>query len=234
MANNECKMKTKETLNTGHRKRLRDRFLKGGEKAVPDYELVELLLFGVMPRGDVKPLAKKLLQECGCLSGLLQADPEKLKSIPGVGEITIATLKAIHEASCRLIQEEASSQPILKSWQTVIDYCRARMSHLKVEQFRLLFLDQKNKIIADEIQQQGTINTTPVFPREVLKRTLELGASSVIMVHNHPSGDPTPSQADIDITRKIISAAKELEIHVLDHLIIGRFGHTSLREKRLI
>lgn len=227
-------MKTTETHNNGHRKRLRERFLNGGEKAVPDYELVELLLFGVMPRGDVKPLAKKLLQECGSLSGLLQADVEKLKSIPGVGDTTIVTLKAIYEASCRLIQEEARSQPVLQSWQTVIDYCRARMSHLTIEQFRLLFLDQKNKIIADEIQQQGTINCTPIFPREVVKRTLELGASSLIMVHNHPSGDPTPSQADIDITRKVINAAKELEIHVLDHLIIGRFGHTSLREKRLI
>ena len=227
-------MKTKETLNTGHRQRLRERFLKGGEKAVPDYELVELLLFSVLPRGDVKPLAKKLLQECGSLSGLLQANVAKLKAIPGVGETTIATLKAIHEASCRLVQEEASSQPILKSWQAVIDYCRARMSHLSVEQFRVLFLDQKNKIIADEIQQQGTVNSTPIFPREVVKRTLELGATSLIMVHNHPSGDPTPSQADIDITRKVINAAKELEIHVLDHLIIGRFGHISLREKKLI
>lgn len=219
---------------SGHRKRLRERFLKGGEKSIPDYELIELLLFSVMPRGDVKPLAKELLKECGSLSGLFQADLEKLKSIPGVGLTTITTLKAILEVSCRLIKEEASSQPIFQSWQTVIDYCRARMSHLKVEQFRLLFLDQKNKIITDEIQQQGTINTTPVFPREVVKRALELGASSLIMVHNHPSGDPTPSQADIDITKKIINAGKELDINVLDHLIIGRFGHVSLKEKKLI
>lgn len=222
------------TGHDGHRKRLREQFLKGGECAVPDYELIELFLFGVIPRGDVKQLAKRLLQECGSLSGLLQADVEKLKSIPGVGEATIAALKAIHEAACRLIREEMNTQPILSSWQSVIEYCRARMSHLHIEQFRLLFLDQKNKIIADELQQQGTINRTPVFPREILKRTLELGATSVIMVHNHPSGDPTPSQADIDITRKVINAAKELEIQVLDHLIIGRFGHTSLREKRLI
>ena len=218
----------------GHRQRLRERFLKGGDKSIPDYELVELILFGVMPRGDVKPLAKKLLQEYGSLSGLLHADIEKLKAISGVGLTTIATLKAILEISCRLIKEEASTQPIFQSWQSVIDYCRARMSHLKIEQFRLLFLDQKNKIIADEVQQQGTINTTPVFPREVLKRTLELGATSLIMVHNHPSGDPTPSQADIDITRKVINAAKELDINVLDHLIIGRFGHVSLKEKKLI
>ncbi len=234
MANNAGEMKTKETTNSGHRKRLRDRFLKGEGKSVPDYELIELLLFGVMPRTDVKPLAKKLLEECGSLAGLFQADVEKLKSIPGVGETTIVTLKVVHEASCRKLLEEASAQPVLQSWQTVIDYCRSRMSHLTIEQFRLLFLDQKNKIIADENQQQGTINCTPIFPREVVKRTLELGASSLIMVHNHPSGDPTPFQADIDITRKVINAAKELEIHVLDHLIIGRFGHTSLREKRLI
>jgi DNA repair protein RadC len=218
----------------GHRKRLRERFLKGGEKAIPDYELIELLLFGVIPRGDVKPLAKKLLQNCGSLAGLLQADKEKLKSIAGVGDVTIVTLKAIQEVACRLVREEINTQHSLQSWQGVIDYCRARMSHLTIEQFRLLFLDNKNKIIADEIQQQGTIDRTPLFPREVVKRTLELGAKSLIMVHNHPSGDPTPSQADIEITRKVIKAAQELEIHVLDHLIIGRFGHTSLREKKLI
>lgn len=218
----------------GHRKRLRERFLKGGEKAFPDYELLELLLFGVIPRGDVKPIAKKLLSECGSLSGILQADIEKLKTIPGIGESSIIALKVIHEVACRLVREEANTQPILQSWQGVIAYCRARMSHLNVEQFRLLFLDQKNKIIADEIQQQGTIDRTPIFPREVVKRALELGAAKLIMVHNHPSGDPTPSQGDIDVTQKVIKAAKELNIEILDHLIIGRFGHTSLRENRLI
>lgn len=227
-------MTAKKSINDGHRKRLKDRFLSGGGKAVPDYELVELLLFSVISRGDVKPLAKRLLQECGSLSGLLQANTQKLKSISGVGEATIVALKAVHEAACRLVREEANAQPIFHSWHTVIAYCRARMSHLNVEQFRLLFLDQKNKIIADEVQQEGTVNRTPIFPREVVKRTLELGATSLIMVHNHPSGDPTPSQADIEITRKVIKAAKELEIQVLDHLIIGRFGHTSLREKKLI
>lgn len=218
----------------GHRKRLRDRFFKGGEKAFPDYELLELLLFGVIPRGDVKPIAKKLLAECGSLSGILQADIEKLKAIPGIGESSIIALKVIHEVACRFVREEANSQPILQSWQGVIEYCRARMSHLTIEQFRLLFLDQKNKIIADEVQQQGTIDRTPIYPREIVKRTLELGAAKLIMVHNHPSGDPTPSQADIDITQKVIKAAKELDIQVLDHLIIGRFGHISLREKGLI
>ena len=222
------------TGHAGHRQRLRERFLKGGEKAFPDYELLELLLCGVIPRGDVKPLAKTLLSEFGSLSGILQTDIEKLKAIPGVGDSSIVALKVIHEVACRIVREEANRHPILSSWQSVIDYCRARMSHLTIEQFRLLFLDQKNKILADEVQQQGTIDRTPIFPREVVKRTLELGATSLIMVHNHPSGDPTPSQADIDITRRIITAAKELDIQVLDHLIIGRFGHTSLREKKLI
>lgn len=218
----------------GHRKRLRERFLKGGEKAVPDYELLELLLFGVIPRGDVKPLAKKLLSECGSLGALLQASVETLKAIPGVGEASIAAIKGIHEVSCRFVREEASTRPVFQSWQTIIDYCRARMAHLAIEQFRILFLDQKNKMIADEVQQQGTVNSTPIFPREVIKRTLELGATSLIMVHNHPSGDPTPSKADIDITQKVIKVAKELDINVLDHLIIGRFGHASLREKKLM
>ncbi len=222
------------TDHSGHRKRLRDRFLKGGEKGIPDYELIELLLFGVMPRGDVKPLAKQLLQTCGSFSGLLQADLEKLKAIPGVGEATLVVLKAVHEAACRLLREEASTQVSLNSWQSILNYCRARMSHLAIEQFRLLFLDQKNKLIADEVQQMGTINRTSIFPREVVKRTLELGATSLIMVHNHPSGDPTPSVADIDMTRRVVKAAHELEINVLDHLIIGRFGHVSLREQRLI
>ncbi len=222
------------TDHLGHRKRLRDRFLQGGEKGLPDYEILELLLFGVIPRGDTKAIAKKLLKTCGSFSGLLQADTEKLKAIPGVGEATIVALKAIHEAACRLVREETNTQTTLRSWPSIINYCRARMSHLSIEQFRLLFLDHKNKMIADEVQQQGTINRTPIFPREVVKRTLELGATSVIMVHNHPSGDPTPSQADIDITKQVMKAASELDIHVLDHLIIGRFGHVSLREKRLI
>lgn len=228
------RMMKEEITSKGHRQRLRDRFIKGGASAIPDYELLELLLFSVIPRGDVKPLAKILLKESGSLSALLNEKENKLKSIPGVGEATIISLKIVHEMSCRLIREEASAQPIFTSWQKVISYCRARMAHLEVEQFSLLFLDQKHKMIADEVQQQGTINRTPIFPREVVKRSLELGAASLIMVHNHPSGDPTPSQADIDITKKIIRAAKELEIQVLDHLIIGRQGHTSLREKRII
>ena len=218
----------------GHRKRLRERFLEGGEKAFPDYELLELLLCGVIPRGDVKPLAKKLLLECGSLSGILQADVGKLNSISGIGESSVVAIKVTYEVACRVIKEEAVTQPILHSWQKVIEYCRARMSHLTVEQFRLLFLDKKNKIIADEVQQQGTIDHTPIFPREIVKRSLELGATGLIMVHNHPSGDPSPSQADIDMTRKVVKAVHELDIHVLDHLIIGRFGHISLREKGLI
>jgi len=222
------------TPHDGHRKRLRERFLKGGGNAFPDYELLELLLCGVLPRGDVKPLAKALLAQCGRLCGILQADMEKLKSIPGVGESTIVALKVIHEVACRFVMEEVSTQPLMHSWHTIINYCRARMSHLTTEQFRLLFLDHKNTLIADEVQSQGTIDRTPIFPREVVKRALELGATSLIMVHNHPSGDPTPSQGDIDITQKIINAVQELDIQVLDHLIVGRFGHSSLRRLGLI
>lgn len=218
----------------GHRKRLRARFLQGGETALPDYELLELILFGVIPRGDVKPLAKQLLHTCGSLRGVLQADAKKLASIPGVGDATLVAFKAIHEACCRLVREEATTLPVMHSWKSVIEYCRARMAHLTVEQFRVLFLDQRHKIIADEIQQQGTINRTAIFPREVVKRSLELGATGVIMVHNHPSGDPSPSEADIEITKKVMTATQELDIQVLDHLIIGRMGHVSLRERRLI
>lgn len=219
---------------SGHRQRLRSRFLKGGEKGTPDYELIELLLCGVIPRGDVKPLAKALLHACGSISALLQADVDKLRAIPGIGDSTIAMLKGVYEVACRLGREEVSNEQAFESWPAIIKYLRARMSHLTIEQLRLLFLDHKNKIIADEIQQQGTVNRTPVFPREVVKRALEVGASSLIMAHNHPSGDPTPSQADIDITRKVIQAAQALDIQVLDHLIVGRFGHISLREKQLI
>jgi DNA repair protein RadC len=222
------------TTHEGHRGRLRERFLKGGAKGLPDYELIELILFGVIPRGDVKPLAKRLLEEFGGLSGLFQADVEALKAVPGVGEATIVALKAVHEASCRLLREEVSLHPQLTSGDDVLKYCRSRMSHLKVEEFRMLFLDHKHHMIADEVQGNGTVNQTAVFPREVIKRTLELGASHLIMVHNHPSGDPTPSQEDIDLTRRIMNAGRELDVGVLDHLIIGRHGHTSLKEMRLI
>lgn len=219
---------------SGHRQRLRERFLKGGEKGIPDYELLELILFGVIPRGDVKPLAKQLLKNFGSLSGIFQADIEKLRSLEGVGDATIVALKVLNEAACRVVREEAAERCVFDSWEAIIQYCRARMSHLSTEQFRLLFIDQKGALIADEVQQQGTVSRTSIYPREVIKRALELGASGLILAHNHPSGDPTPSQADIDMTLKIIHASRELEISVLDHVIIGRFGHTSLRQKKLI
>lgn len=218
----------------GHRARLRARFLQGGSATFPDYELLELILCGVIPRGDVKPLAKQLLHVFGSFTGVCQAEIEKLRVLPGVGDSVIVALKAVQEVACRLIKEEASRACVFDAWDTLVQYCRARMSHLTVEQFRLLFLDHKSTLIADEVQQQGTVDRLPIYPREILKRCLELGASGLVLVHNHPSGDPTPSQADIDITHKIIRAAQELEIHVLDHLIIGRFGHTSLRAQGMI
>lgn len=218
----------------GHRERLRARFLKGDTSTLPDYEILEMILFGAKPRGDVKPLAKTLLKTFGSLKNVLQADVEKLKAVEGMGDASVVSLKVILEASCRLLYEEAIEAPILNQTQKVIDYCRSRMEGLEIEQFRLLFLDRKNKLIGDEVQQHGTIDHTPIFPREVVKRALEKGAGAIIMVHNHPSGDPTPSQADIDITNKVIKAARPLDIRIHDHIIIGRLGYTSLRERGLI
>ncbi len=218
----------------GHRERLRSRFLMGNTSTIPDYEILEMILFAARPRGDVKPLAKTLLKTFGSLKSVLQADPEKLKGVEGMGDASVASLKVILEAACRLLLEEAFEAPILNQTQKVIDYCRARMEGLEIEEFRLLFLDRKNKLIGDEVQQHGTIDHTPIFPREVVKRALEKGAGAIIMVHNHPSGDPTPSQADIDITNKVIKAARPLDIRIHDHIIIGRLGYTSLRERGLI
>lgn len=218
----------------GHRERLRKRLLESEGKGLPDYEILELLLFAAKPRGDVKPLAKELLKEFGTLASLLHAPPEKLTQIDGMGEASIAALKAVLEASCRLIKHETSEKPILNAWNKVIEYCHARMAHLEKEQFRLLFLNRKNELVADEIQQEGTVDQTPIYPREVVKRALDLNASAIIMVHNHPSGDPTPSDADIDITRRVKRALKQLDIRLYDHVIIGKNGHTSLKAKGFI
>lgn len=223
-----------DTLTKGHRARLRERFLKGGEAAVADYELLEMLLFAAHPRGDVKPLAKKLLARFGSLAGVLHAPVHELASMNGMGDAAIASLKAVEEASARLLRNKAQKGPVISSWTALLDYCTVRMANQKVEQFRILFLNQKNELIADEVQQTGTINHTPVYPREVVKRALELGAVSIILAHNHPSGDPTPSQADIDITRQIIEATKPLNINVHDHLVIGKHGHYSFKSHGVI
>lgn len=218
----------------GHRARLRDRLLTGDADALPDYELLELILFGANARGDVKPLAKKLLARFGSFSAVLTADPAKLGSVEGVGPVAIATLKTIQAAARRLAREEARTAPVLAGWQSVLDYCRIAMAHEPVEQVRLLFLDRKNQLIGDEVVQRGTIDHTPLYPRDVVKRALDVGATALILVHNHPTGDPTPSKADIDMTRALARAAEGLGISLHDHLVIGRHGHSSFKALGLL
>ena len=218
----------------GHRERLRERFLKGGADALPDYELLELVLYGALPRRDTKPLAKALLARFGSFADVISAKPERLLEVDGVGEGVVAGLKTIHAAALRLTQSDVLDRTALSSWSALIDYCRASMAYHDKEQFRILFLDRKNKIIADEVQQEGTVDHTPVYPREVIRRALELSATAVILVHNHPSGDPAPSRADIDMTKQIVEAAEKLSITVHDHVIIGREGHASFRQLGLI
>ncbi|MDJ0950310.1 MAG: DNA repair protein RadC [Alphaproteobacteria bacterium] len=218
----------------GHRQRLRQRFLKGGPDALPDYELLELILFGANPRGDVKPVAKALLAEFGDLARVLSAEPEALARVAGVGETAIAALKAVQAAAIRLTRAEATERPLIGSWDKLLAYCHASMAYGKTEQFRLLFLDRKNKLIADEVQQQGTVDHTPLYPREVVKRALELGASAIILVHNHPSGDPTPSAADIEMTREVSKAAAAVGVTVHDHVVIAQSGHVSFRSEGLL
>jgi DNA repair protein RadC len=213
----------------GHRQRLRQRLLDGGTEALPDYELLEFLLFPANPRGDVKPLAKALLRRFGSFAAVLSARPDSLLAIPGMGEASVAALKAVREAGLRLLRAEVADRPVLSSWKQLVDYCTAAAGYAEVEEFHLLFLDRKNALIADERQQRGTIDHTPVYPREVVKRALELGASAIIMVHNHPSGDPTPSKADIEMTREVQKAAATLGVLLHDHVILGRGRHTSLK-----
>jgi DNA repair protein RadC len=217
----------------GHRQRLRQRLITAGADNLPDYELVEVILFASNPRADVKPLAKDLLGRFGGIAALLSADPEALAGA-GLGLPGIAALKAVREAALRLMRSELQQRPVVGSWDKLIEYCTAYIAHGKVEEFHILFLDRKNVLIKHEQQQRGTIDHTPVYPREVVKRALELQASALILVHNHPSGDPTPSQADIAVTRDIVKAAQPLGVTVHDHLIIGRGRHTSLRDLGLI
>jgi DNA repair protein RadC len=218
----------------GHRQRLRERFLEAGPVALADYELLELLLFPALPRSDVKPLAKTLIDRFGGFAGVINADIAALQEIPGLGLTSAIALKAVQAAIQRVLKAEMIERPILSSWQGVLDYCHVAMAHARIEEFRLLFLDRRNALIADEVQQRGTVDHTPVYPREVVKRALDLGASAIILVHNHPSGDPTPSKADIDMTREVAKAARMMGIEVHDHLIIGRGKQTSLRGLGLI
>jgi DNA repair protein RadC len=214
---------------SGHRQRLRERFMKGGADAVPDYELLELVLFRAIPRRDTKELAKRLLARFGTFAEVINAPEPRLREVKDVGDAVITELKLVRAAALRLMQGEISRKPVLSSWASVTEYCRAAMAFEEREQFRILFLDKKNKLIADEIQQEGTVDHTPVYIREIVKRALELASSAVILVHNHPSGDPTPSRADIEMTRQIVNAAKPLGITVHDHIIVGRDGHASFK-----
>ena len=218
----------------GHRERLRQRFKEKGDEALADYEVLELLLFRLIPRRDTKPIAKALLDRFGSLAGVFGAKHSLLQEVKGIGETVALDLKLISSASQRMLKSELKGKQVLSSWSSVIDYCHAAMAYETTEQFRILFLDKRNALIADEIQGRGTVDHTPVYPREVVKRALELSATAIILVHNHPSGDPTPSRADIDMTKTIIDTAKPLGITVHDHVIIGKQGHASLKGLRLI
>ncbi len=218
----------------GHRERLRERFREGGPDALPDYELLEMVLFRAIKRGDTKPVAKALLAKFGSFAEVISATPERLMEVAGVGEALTTEIKLIRAAALRLMKGEVINRPLLSSWTLILEYCRAAMAFQEKEQFRILFLDRKNQLVADEVQQEGTVDHTPVYTREVVKRALELSASAIVLVHNHPSGDPAPSIADIDMTRKIVDAAAKLGIEVHDHVIIGRTGHTSFRGSKLI
>ena len=212
-----------------HRARLRERFLAGGAQAVPDYEMLELVLFRAIPRQDVKPLARRLLDKFGDFNRVLSAPPARLREMHGVGDAVIVELKIIEAAAQRLARSKVINRHLLSSWEALIDYCHTTMAHRETEQFRVLYLDRKNVLIADEAQAQGTVDHVPVYPREVMKRALELNASALILVHNHPSGDPTPSEADIAMTDQIRKGAEVLGIILHDHLIIGKNRELSLR-----
>lgn len=218
----------------GHRERLRRRFLESQGEGMPDYEILELLLMAALPQRDVKPLAKDLIARFTSLSGVLTASPEELMSVPGIKETACSALKVVQVAATRLSKAQVMGQPIIGGWDRLIDYCRTAMGHDKVENFRLLFLDRKNRLIADEAQQKGTVDHTPVYPREVVKRALELGASAIILVHNHPSGDVTPSKDDIQLTRQIKEGAEKLGIQLFDHVIVSKSGETSFKALGLL
>lgn len=212
-----------------HRARLRARFMAGGAGALPDYELLELVLFRAIPRQDVKPLAHRLLAAFHDFNGVISAASSRLEAVEGVGEAVICELKLVEAAAARLARARVLNRHVLSGWDALLDYCHTTMAHRSIEQFRVLFLDRKNVLIADEEQARGTVDHVPVYPREVVKRALELDASALILVHNHPSGDPTPSDADITMTHRIREACEALGLTLHDHLIVGRSRETSFR-----
>jgi len=218
----------------GHRDRLRARFLEAGSDALADYEMLELILFRAIPVRDVKPLAKDLLEKFGSFAEVISAPRERLMEVEGIGESVATDIKIIAAAAQRLVKGQVRKRPVLSSWSSVLDYCRTAQAFSEKEQFRILFLDKRNQLIADEVQQQGTVDHTPVYPREVVKRALELSATAIILVHNHPSGDPTPSSADIEMTKQVATIAKPLGVQLYDHIIVGKDGHVSLKGLKLI
>ena len=218
----------------GHRKRLRKRFVAGGAEAIPDYELLELILFRAVPQKDVKPMARSLLEQFGCFSQVIAAPTQRLKEVSGIGDAAVCELKIIEAAMHRLAKSQVMRRHVISSWDDLLSYCRTVMAHRETEQFRVLFLDAKNHLIADEALAEGTVDHVPVYPREIIKRALELNASALILVHNHPSGDPTPSDSDVSMTKLIGEAARSLSITLHDHLIIGKKSETSFRASGLL
>jgi DNA repair protein RadC len=230
----ETKTEVVSNHTAGHRERLRARFKKAGIDGLQDYELLELVLFRAIPRRDVKPLAKDLIAKFGGFAEVLAAPIDRLVEIKGVSQNVAEELKIVQAAAIKLTQERILKRPVITSWNDLLSYCRAAMADEKTELFRIMFLDKKNILIADEVQQRGTVDHTPVYPREVVKRALELGASAIILVHNHPSGDPTPSRADVEMTNQIIKAGAALNIRVHDHIIVGHKHHASFKSLGLI
>lgn len=218
----------------GHRERLRERFMKGGIDALTEYELVELILFFAIPRKDVKPIAKALLARFGNLSGIIKADEKDLLSVEGISANSVIALRIIRDSAFLMMKQDLIGRPVINNWDSLMKYCHVTMAHKNIEHFRVLFLNKKNELIADEIQQSGTVDHTPAYPREIMKRALELGSTAIILVHNHPSGDANPSKADIDMTRHIIEAGKPFSIAVHDHVIVSRADYKSFRKLGLI
>lgn len=219
--------------NSGHRARLRQRLLTDGEGLL-DHELIEYLLALAIPRRDTKPLAKALIREFGGIAGLLTADAEAIARVPGMGDTSVAAIKIAHAAALRLLRGEVAARPMLANWQALLDYLRADMAHHAIERVRVLHMNSRNMLIRDELMQEGSVDEAPVYVREVIRRAIDLGSAAIILVHNHPSGDPAPSRADIDLTRNIVEAGKRLGIAVHDHIIIGTEGHSSLRSMGLM
>jgi DNA repair protein RadC len=217
-----------------HRERLRKRFLAGGHEAMPDYELLELLLFNAIPRIDVKPLAKRLLETFGDLNGVIAASEHRILQVTGADRWVYLQLRLVEAFGQRMARARVMHNEIVSSWDALVTYCRTAMAHRETEQFRVLFLDRKNVLIADEAQAPGTVDHVPVYPREVAKRALELSASAIVLVHNHPSGDPTPSEADIEMTRRVIEACRAIDVTVHDHIIIGKADEVSFMARGLM